>query len=148
MMSIGPRVTMVMGEDIPLLAIFSRKTANGVPAVAIIFQFLTAAALMLTRSFEAVLDFIQFALTLSSFVTVLGVIVLRYRQPGLPGRIRPGAIPRRLSSFLLSRPSFFSILPVSGLFNRSQASARCLRAFCSTFSQPSSGATPSRRRDR
>jgi basic amino acid/polyamine antiporter, APA family len=84
MMWIGPRVTMVMGEDIPLLRFFSKTSAKGVPSAAILFQLVMAAALMLTRSFEAVLDFIQFALTLSSFMTVLGVIVLRYRQPGLP----------------------------------------------------------------
>jgi basic amino acid/polyamine antiporter, APA family len=84
MMWIGPRVTMVMGEDIPLLRFFARTSANGVPSAAIVFQLVTAAALMLTGSFEAVLDFIQFALTLSSFMTVLGVIVLRFRQPGLP----------------------------------------------------------------
>ena len=84
MMWIGPRVTMAMGEDIPLLSFFSRKSETGVPFVAILFQLASAAALMLTRSFEAVLDFIQFALTLSSFMTVLGVIVLRYTQPDLP----------------------------------------------------------------
>ena len=32
MMWIGPRVTMVMGEDSPLLSLFARKTRNGVPA--------------------------------------------------------------------------------------------------------------------
>ena len=32
MMWIGPRVTMVMGEDIPLLRFFAHKTASGVPA--------------------------------------------------------------------------------------------------------------------
>jgi basic amino acid/polyamine antiporter, APA family len=84
MMWIGPRVTMVMGEDIPLLEVFSRKTKNGVPAAALLFQLAAVAALMLTQSFEAVLDFIQFALTFCSFLTVLGVIVLRVRQPDLP----------------------------------------------------------------
>ncbi len=84
MMWVGPRVTMVMGEDIPLLEIFSRRAKNGVPAFALLFQLAVVAALMLTQSFEAVLDFIQFALTFSSFLTVLGVIVLRYRQPDLP----------------------------------------------------------------
>lgn len=84
MMWVGPRVTMVMGEDMPLLRVFSKKTNNGVPAVALLFQLAVASALMLTQSFERVLEFIQFALTFSSFLTVLGVIVLRYRQPDLP----------------------------------------------------------------
>jgi len=84
MMWIGPRVTMVMGEDVPLLQAFSKRSANGVPVSALLLQLAVVTALMLTQSFEAVLDFIQFALTLSSFLTVLGVIVLRYRQPDLP----------------------------------------------------------------
>jgi APA family basic amino acid/polyamine antiporter len=84
MMWIGPRVTMVMGEDVPLLRFFSRTSANGVPVPAMLFQLAAATALMATRSFEAVLDFIQFSLTFCSFLTVLGVIVLRYRHPDLP----------------------------------------------------------------
>ncbi len=83
---IGPRVTMVMGEDIPALRFLSRKTKNGVPAAAIIFQLAVVNLMLFTRSFEAVLEYIQFSLTFCSFLTVLGVIVLRYTQPGL---VRP-----------------------------------------------------------
>lgn len=93
MMWIGPRVTMVMGEDIPLLRFFSKKARNGVPATAILFQLAAVSALMLTQSFEWVLDYIQFALTFSSFLTVLGVIVLRYRQPDLPRPYKAWAYP-------------------------------------------------------
>jgi APA family basic amino acid/polyamine antiporter len=84
MMWIGPRVTMVMGEDVPLLRFFSRTSANGVPVLAMLFQLAVAAALMATGSFRGVVNFIQFSLTFCSFLTVLGVIVLRYRQPDLP----------------------------------------------------------------
>jgi APA family basic amino acid/polyamine antiporter len=81
---IGPRVTMVMGEDAPLLSIFARRSAGGAPVVAILFQMLMTSALLLTRSFEAVLEYIQFSLTLCSFLAVLGVIVLRIKRPDLP----------------------------------------------------------------
>lgn len=81
MMWIGPRVTMVMGEDFSLLRIFAHKSKNGVPSVAIWFQLIVATLLLLTQSFEAVLEFIQFSLTLCSFFAVLGVIVLRYTKP-------------------------------------------------------------------
>jgi APA family basic amino acid/polyamine antiporter len=84
MMWIGPRVAMVMGEDVPLLRFFSRTSAKGVPVPAMLFQLAAAAALMATGSFDAVVNFIQFSLTFCSFLTVLGVIVLRYRQPDLP----------------------------------------------------------------
>jgi basic amino acid/polyamine antiporter, APA family len=84
MMWIGPRVTMAMGEDFPLLRVFSRKSQNGVPAVAIVLQLLVSSLLLLTQSFEAVLDFIQFSLNFCSFFTVLAVIKLRRTHPDLP----------------------------------------------------------------
>jgi APA family basic amino acid/polyamine antiporter len=80
---IGPRVTMIMGEDMPVLRLFSRQSKHGVPAVAIIFQLLVANLLLLTQSFEAVLDFIQFSLAFCSFFTVLGVIKMRITHPNL-----------------------------------------------------------------
>ncbi len=80
---IGPRVTMTMGEDIPLLRLFARRSRHGVPAVAIVFQLVVATLLLLTRSFEAVLDFIQFSLAFCSFFTVLGVIKMRITHPNL-----------------------------------------------------------------
>lgn len=80
---IGPRVTMVMGEDIPLLRMFAHRAESGAPVFAILFQLVVTTALLLTRSFEAVLEFIQFSLTFCSFLAVLGVIVLRFTQPDL-----------------------------------------------------------------
>jgi len=84
MMWLGPRVTMVMGEDFRLLSAFARKSRSGVPAFAILFQLTVVTLLLLTQSFESIVEFIQFSLTISSFLTVLGVIVLRYTQPALP----------------------------------------------------------------
>ena len=84
MMWIGPRVTVAMGEDFPLLRIFSQRSATGVPVVALSLQISVVTVLLLTQSFEAVLDFIQFSLTLCSFLAVLGVIVLRIQRPALP----------------------------------------------------------------
>ena len=93
MMWVGPRVIMVMGEDMPLLRMFSKRASNGVPQIAILFQLAMVTALLLTQSFEAVLDFIQFALTLCSFLTVLGVIVLRFKKPDLPRPYRAWGYP-------------------------------------------------------
>jgi APA family basic amino acid/polyamine antiporter len=86
MMWIGPRVTMTMGEDMPALRLFARKSKTGVPATAIAFQLLVADLLLLTQSFEAVLDFIQFSLTFCSFFTVLGAIKMRITHPEM---VRP-----------------------------------------------------------
>jgi APA family basic amino acid/polyamine antiporter len=90
---IGPRVTMTMGEDMPVLRLFSRKSRHGVPAVAIIFQLLVSNLLLLTGSFEKVLDFIQFSLMFCSFFTVAGVIKMRMTQPNLPRPYRAWGYP-------------------------------------------------------
>jgi APA family basic amino acid/polyamine antiporter len=84
MMWIGPRVTVAMGEDFPLLGVFSQRSESGVPTVALLAQISTVTVLLLTQSFETVLEFIQFSLTLCSFLAVLGVVVLRVTQPDLP----------------------------------------------------------------
>jgi APA family basic amino acid/polyamine antiporter len=93
MMWIGPRVTMTMGEDIPALKLFARRSANGAPAYAILFQLAVASLLLFTRSFEAVLDFIQFSLLFCSFFTVAGVIKLRIMRPDLPRPYRAWGYP-------------------------------------------------------
>jgi APA family basic amino acid/polyamine antiporter len=84
MMWIGPRVTVAMGEDFPLLGVFSQRSGTGVPTSALLFQITVVTLLLLTQSFETVLEFIQFSLTLCSFLAVLGVVVLRVTRPDLP----------------------------------------------------------------
>jgi APA family basic amino acid/polyamine antiporter len=98
---IGPRVTKVMGEDIHLFRIFARVTKNGVPAYAIGLQLIIVTALILTQSFEHVLNYIQFAITLSSFLTVLGVMVLRRSQPDLMRPYRTWGYPVTPIIFLI-----------------------------------------------
>jgi basic amino acid/polyamine antiporter, APA family len=93
MMWIGPRVMMTMGEDIPAIRLFARRSGNGAPAYAILFQLAVATLMLFTRSFEAVLDFIQFALLFCSFFAVLGVIKLRITHPELPRPYRAWGYP-------------------------------------------------------
>lgn len=123
MMWIGPRVMMTMGEDIPVLRVFSTRSTRGAPVYAILFQLVVATLMLFTRSFEAVLEFIQFALLFCSFFTVLGVVKLRITQPDLPRPYRAWGYPATPVVFLLvtgfmmyylltQRPlqSFFGIL--------------------------------------
>jgi len=93
MMWIGPRVTTAMGEDIPMLGMFARRSVRGVPTNAILFQLVVATLMLLTQSFEAVLDFIQFSLLSCSFLTVLGLIKLRITRPDLPRPYRAWGYP-------------------------------------------------------
>ncbi|MBR0753352.1 amino acid permease [Bradyrhizobium jicamae] len=101
MMWIGPRVMMTMGEDIPALKLFARRSSNGAPAYAILFQLTVASLMLFTRSFEAVLDFIQFSLLFCSFFTVAGVIKLRITHPELPRPYRAWGYPVTPAVFLL-----------------------------------------------
>jgi APA family basic amino acid/polyamine antiporter len=93
MMWIGPRVTMTMGEDMPLLRAFSRRSDKGVPANAIILQLLISTLLLASQSFDAVLEFVQFSLTFCSFFTVLGVIKMRITHPNIPRPYRARGYP-------------------------------------------------------
>jgi APA family basic amino acid/polyamine antiporter len=101
MIWIGPRVTVAMGEDLPGLALLAIKTRNGTPRVALGVQALITTALLLTGTFEGVLVYIQLALTLFSALTVLGVMVLRVREPGLKRPYRTWGYPVTPALFLL-----------------------------------------------
>jgi len=101
MMWIGPRVMMTMGEDIPAIRLFARKSGNGSPTYAILFQVAVATLMLFTRSFEAVLDFIQFSLLFCSFFAVLGVIKLRITHPELPRPYRAWGYPLTPVVFLV-----------------------------------------------
>ena len=90
---IGPRVTMSMGEDHWLLRWLGRKNQHGVPTNAMIVQLLIVNVLLLTRSFEGVVQYIQFSLLLCSLLTVLGTIVLRLTRPELRRPYRVWAYP-------------------------------------------------------
>ena len=89
----GPRVLQVIGEDFHALRFLSAKNAGGIPSTAIFFQSFLAVIFILTSSFESILVFAGFTLALNSFATVLGVFVLRWRQPDLPRPYRTFAYP-------------------------------------------------------
>ena len=89
----GPRVLQVIGEDFHALRFLSAKNSDGIPSTAIFFQSFLAVVFVLTSSFEFILIFAGFTLALNSFATVLGVFVLRLRQPDLPRPYRTFAYP-------------------------------------------------------
>lgn len=80
----GPRVGQVVGEDIQLLSFLARHNGNSMPITALLIQLLIVLGLILSSSFEAVIYYIGFTLSLSVFLTVLGVFILRIKQPNLP----------------------------------------------------------------
>ncbi len=90
---VGPRVAMSMGEDCHPLRFLARKSPAQIPVTAILFQSLIVLLLIATATFEAILTYIQFSLTACSFLTVLGVFVLRRRQPALARPYRTWGYP-------------------------------------------------------
>lgn len=116
----GPRVLQVIGEDIRGLSVLARKNAGGIPYVAVYCQSALAIVFILTSTFESILVFAGFVLALNSFVTVLGVFVLRVRQPELPRPYRtfwfplPPLIYLALTAFTLIY--VLALRPVEGLF--------------------------------
>jgi APA family basic amino acid/polyamine antiporter len=82
MVMTGPRVYLAMAGDGLFFNVFSRlKDGSGPPGNAILLQAGLALALVLTASFENLLIFIGFMLSLFSLITVAGLMVLRHRSP-------------------------------------------------------------------
>lgn len=80
----GPRVTMVIGEDLKALQFFACKNKKGIPVVAIVLQSIIALVLIFTSTFDVVLTYLGFTLNFFTTLTVLGLFILRYKEPDLP----------------------------------------------------------------
>lgn len=80
----GSRVAQMVGRDFYALRFLSRTSRGGIPHVALLLQTALVMLMITTLTFETVLLYAQFAITLCGFLTVLGVIVLRWRRPELP----------------------------------------------------------------
>lgn len=77
----GPRVTHSMGEDYRILKFLSRKNGYGIPALAIWIQAIVSWIFIFTATFQQVITYVSFTLTVFTFLTVLGVFVMRIREP-------------------------------------------------------------------
>tara|TARA_B110000444_G_scaffold53530_1_gene49455 strand:+ start:4449 stop:5771 length:1323 start_codon:yes stop_codon:yes gene_type:complete len=117
----GPRVLQVIGEDFTILKFLSKKTEDKIPTTAIYTQSLIAMIFIITSSFESILIFAGFTLALNSFATVLGVFVLRIKQPNLvrPYKTFAFPIPPLIYLSLTAWTLYFVIVnrPLEGLFS-------------------------------
>jgi basic amino acid/polyamine antiporter, APA family len=91
-----------------LLRWLGDKNEHGIPINAVLLQLLFVNLLLLTQRFEDVVRYTQFSLLLCSLLTVLGVIVLRFRNPEIkrPYRVWLYPIP----------PIVFSIITIWMMF--------------------------------
>jgi basic amino acid/polyamine antiporter, APA family len=86
LMMTGPRVYEAMGRDYPRLRLLSGRGSGGDrgPVAAIVLQTVLALIMLLSASFDALLTYMGFTLSLFAALTIAGVFVLRVREPGLP----------------------------------------------------------------
>lgn len=82
----GPRIYEAMGQDYPRLRFLGVRGAKSGPARAIALQSSLALLMMFSASFDALLTYIGFCLSLCAALTIIGVEVLRRREPQL---VRP-----------------------------------------------------------
>ncbi len=93
MIMAGPRVTEQIGQDYPLFRALSVKSKGGSPYLATLLQAAIAIVMVLTSSFEWIINYIAIALSVFSTLTVLGVFVLRVRRPEAPRSFRTWGYP-------------------------------------------------------
>jgi APA family basic amino acid/polyamine antiporter len=81
----GSRVGQRLGTENPLLRPLAMENRHQIPAFSVIFQAVVAAILLLAfEKPDAILLYVELLLQVFLFLTVLGVFVLRRKQPDLP----------------------------------------------------------------
>jgi APA family basic amino acid/polyamine antiporter len=78
----GPRVYLAMAEDGVFFSGLARRNRRGAPTAGTLVQGGLALALTLTATFEPLLVYIGFTLSVSAAATVLAAVVLRRREAG------------------------------------------------------------------
>jgi APA family basic amino acid/polyamine antiporter len=89
----GPRISEAMGKDYRVLALLAQRRAGGGPTYAIALQAALAFVMIATSSFDALVEYVGFTLSISAGLTVVGVVVLRLREPTLPRPYRTWLFP-------------------------------------------------------
>ncbi|MDB5233985.1 MAG: amino acid permease [Hymenobacter sp.] len=89
----GPRIVQTMGEDLPALRWLAPRSRAGIPVRALLLQTAITLAFILRPKFQGVLVYAGFVLNLFTFLTVLGLFILRWRQPDLPRPYRAWGYP-------------------------------------------------------
>ena len=97
---LGPRILMVMGEDMPALTWLSVKSQRGLPVNAFVFQTLVTLAFIYTSTFDQVMLYASILLIANSTLAVAGVYVLRRNEPNLPRPYRTWGYPVTPAVFL------------------------------------------------
>ncbi|MBK1718337.1 APC family permease [Thiocystis violacea] len=97
----GPRIYEAMGRDYRAMRLLARRFDGGGPLIAVALQSLLAMLMMLTSSFDALVSYVGFTLSVFAALTVAGVFVLRAREPDLPRPYRTWGHPFTSLGFIV-----------------------------------------------
>jgi APA family basic amino acid/polyamine antiporter len=89
----GPRVIQSIARDYPVLKILGKQSNENVPRMSMTIQALLATLIVLTGTFDEIITYTTFAMTLFSTLTVAGVMVLRRTNPNLTRPYRTWGYP-------------------------------------------------------
>jgi basic amino acid/polyamine antiporter, APA family len=106
-MWVGSRVTEAIGARYPRLSFFGRTTATRVPNVALLYQALVVCVLLSFNPKE-ITNYVGAVLAFWSLLAVLGVIVLRFREPNLPRPYRTWGYP--VTPIIFATVTIFSLV--------------------------------------
>ena len=119
MLLAGPRALQVMGEDFKAFSWLGQTNAHDVPGNAILLQTGLTLVMILTATFESIILFSGAILAFNSLLTVIGLGVLRYREPDLvrPFRLPWYPLPMLVFAGVISWTLFYLVQarPVEGL---------------------------------
>jgi APA family basic amino acid/polyamine antiporter len=121
MIMTGPRVYYAMSKDSVFFGLFGRVNKDRrTPAYSIFLQAGIAGIMVVTASFDNLLLYIGFTLSLCAVLTVVGMVLLRIKQPALATKYRTFGYPVTPLLFILGNLwiIYFSIKsrPVTSLF--------------------------------
>jgi APA family basic amino acid/polyamine antiporter len=121
MIMAGPRVYYAMSRDGVFFGLFGKvNKARRTPAYSIFLQAAIAIIMVITASFDKLLLYIGFTLSLFAMLTVAGMVRLRIRQPALTKTYRTPGYPLTPLLFILGNIwiIYFSIRsrPITSLF--------------------------------
>jgi APA family basic amino acid/polyamine antiporter len=111
MMWVGSRVTEAIGTTYPALGLLGRTSKTRVPQVALIYQFAIVFTLLFFKP-DHIVNYVGSVLLFWSLLAVLGVFVLRFREPNLPRPYRTWGYP--------VTPIIFAIITLFCLVQNSQ----------------------------
>lgn len=110
----GPRVLEKVGQDHHFFKVLTKNSKGGTPTIAIVVQSSISAILILFSSFKKMIEYISLVLTIFSTCSIIGLFVLRRRDPkkGDPGIFRAPLFPLPAIIFIgaaIWMISFFAI---------------------------------------